>query len=413
MDDNNLLSESSVTNNNKKLVVYYWTNLALLEQGQGLDQQRQNFMSWHHNNHIEIAAEFTDTFLKRTKPKHFPELAKAVDYCVLHNAKLVIVKLNGLIGQKEFADLLATEGLNFVCLDKNLVTPEVLSVVRQYVEEQSKQHGNSIKRGLRLTTSKLGNPNAAKSISPFNRIKTENAVMFALLLSPVIEKFKQQGLSQRKIVYALNDVGILAPEGGTWVLSQLQKVLKRIDTNNLALNFNNQVIQNKYNDYSAAELVSSLNQGGFKPHHQELWDEESITRAKNRCKTIKNVIELYGFMQSHSHEVNQYISDGKTLSEIGVELSNKHLAIPKTLLESLNVQEQTSEPKWNDELVEELIKRMNNAIALPYNREVMHNFSSIINEYASSEANPQIKEVYQNPVLLSMFQSDNHIGPTI
>ncbi len=413
MDESNLFGEQCVVNNNKKVIVYYWTNLALLEQGLGLDQQRQDFTDWSNHNPAEVVAEFTDTFLKRTKPKHFPELAKAVESCLQKGASLVVAKLNGLIGQKEFADLLATKGLNFVCLDKNLVTPEVLAVVRQYVEEQSRQHGNSIKRGLKLTTNKLGNPNAAKSITPFNRIKTENAIMFALLLSPIIEKFNQQGLSQRKIVNALNDAGILAPEGGKWVLSQLQKVLKRIDANNLSLNFENQVTQNKYSDYSAAELVSSLNQGGFKPDHQELWDEESISRVKNRSKTINNVIALYGFMQAYGEEVNHFINEGKTLVQIGAELTNKGLTVPNVLLESLSTQEYFTDRQWNAQLVEELIKRMNNAIALPYNAEVMHNFSDIINEYIASSVNPQVKEVYQSPVLLNMLQSSNQTRPTI
>lgn len=325
--------ETTLSNSNN-VVAYFWTNLALIEQGVGIDQQRKDLEDWlTQQPGSHMLAEFTDKHLKRTKPKHFPQLAKAVQHCLSSNAKLVVVKLDGLISQKEFSDLLATTGLDFVCLDKDLVTPEVLSVVRQYVEEQSKQHGNSIKRGLRLTSSRLGNPNAAKAISPFNKIKTENSVLFALLLQPVIAKYQAQGLSQRKIVSELNDAGIVAPEGGQWVLSQLQKVLKRIATNNLAIDLANEIEKNNYQEYSAAELISTLNQGQVKPFTQNTWDEGMLSSVKNRNKTIVNVLELYNFMQQWGDEVNGFISQGKTLDDIATELNNRQLAVPQALLE--------------------------------------------------------------------------------
>lgn len=386
-----------------QVVVYYWTNLALLEQGQGLEQQKQDFENWHASSTVPVAAEFTDTFLKRTKPKHFPELAKAVNYCLANNAKLIVVKLNGLIGQKEFADLLATANLNFQCLDKNLVTPQVLSVVRQYVEEQSRQHGNSIKRGLRLTTKNLGNPNAAKAISPFNQIKTENAVMFALLLQPVVIKLQKDGLSQRKMVTALNEAGIVAPEGGKWVLSQLQKVLKRIDTNTLALNLSEEIKLNNYGDYSPVDLIAALNQGDFKPTNQELWDEDTLKSLQNRNRTIKNVINLYEFMQAQGDYINQYINQGKTLTEIAEILTNKGAKVPKAILQASGAS--VSGEMWTDKTVEEIIKRMNNALQLPYSNVVVEDFCKALEDYAGAESNSLAREVYSNQVLRNLLTS--------
>lgn len=389
----------------EKLVVYYWTNLALNEQGQGLDQQKNDFNLWLAQNPGDVAADFTDTYIQRTKPKHFPELAKAVDFCMHNNAKLVVVKLGGLLSQKQFANLLATKGLDFVCLDDNLVTPEVLPLVRKYIEAQRKKHGNSIKRGLLLTSNKLGNPNAAKAISPFNQIKTENAVMFALLLQPIIVKLQKQGLSQRKMVSALNDAGIVAPEGGKWVLSQLQKVLKRIDTNNLAIKLKDEINDKQLGSYSASDLVSALNTTNFKPHNSQTWNEETLEAVQNRDKVINNVLEIYDFIQSHGNLLNQLISEGKTLTDIAGQLSDNAIPVPKALAEENNT-------SWNDKLVEEVIKRMNNSLSLPYDSVVLKDFCAALEDYAHSETSSSAKQVYGHRALTNMFadpQDSNYV----
>ena len=83
--------------------------------------------------------------------------------------------------------------------------------------------------------SRLGNPNAAREIAKVNRIKVENAVLFALIMHPLIAQMLKEGLSQRKMVDRLNELGFTAPEGGKWVLSQFQKVLDRVKANELAM----------------------------------------------------------------------------------------------------------------------------------------------------------------------------------
>jgi hypothetical protein len=327
------------SNQTQKIVIYYWTNLVCSQQSGSLDQQRIDFKNWletevndkHFATTPEIVTEFIETHLKRTKPKYFPELSKSVDYCLAHACSLVIVRLGGLINQERFANLLATPGLNFVCIDKPLVTPAALSVVRQYVSEQSKQHSASIKRGLKLTKQKLGNPNAARAISPFNKIKTENSVLFALLLQPVVTEYQKQGMSQRSMVDALNEAGILAPEGGKWVLSQLQKVLKRIAANNLALDLTYEVEKNNYQNYSAKDLVTALNIGNFIMPSKITWDENLIAIAQGRNQTIISVLELYEFMQKWGLDINNFVAQGKSLEAIAMELNNRNIAVPQAL----------------------------------------------------------------------------------
>lgn len=392
----------------KDLVVYYWTNLSLLDQGKGLNQQTQDFTKWLDQQKrqglvdLTVIAEFTEKHLKRTKPKYFPELKNSIDLCIQKNARLVIVKLNGLISRDAFANLLATSGLDFVCIDKSLVTPEALAVVRQYVTEQSKQHGDSIKRGLMLTTNKLGNPNAAKAITPFNKIKTENSVLFALLLQPIIIKYQQQNLSQRAMVDKLNDSGVLAPEGGKWVLSQLQKVLKRITTNNLAIQIANEVIINNYQDYSASDLMNKLNQSKIKPFVQGEWSEEVIIAAKNRNQTIQHVLELYDFMQQHSPAIDKWIAEGKTLDLVAKELNTRNIKVPKGLL----TESHGSSSIWDISLVEQIIKRMNNELKLPYNDIILKDFCAALDEYVQNSTNSKEKAIYAHDALRNLVEQN-------
>ena len=326
----------------KNLVVYYWTNLVSNKNSHSLNQQRNDFNHWleeetkknQFSKTPQVLKEFIDNHLKRTKPKHFPELEKAVDYCINNNARLVIARLDGLISQDKFSSLLATNNLDFICVDKELVTPAALSVVRQYVTQQSKQHSASIKRGLKLTSQKLGNPNAAKAISPFNKIKTENSVMFALLLQPIIAEYNKKNLSQRKMVEMLNDSGIHAPEGGKWVLSQLQKVLKRIEANSTALDLTAKIEHHHYDKYSAHDLITALNQHdytiqGVTQKAKLVWDEQSLHTAQDRNHTISNVLELYDFIQHWGSEVNNHVAQGLGLEKIAAELNNKHLTVQK------------------------------------------------------------------------------------
>lgn len=398
------LGQKTSYHSHHSLVAYYWTNLALLEQGTGLDQQKKEFEQWLANQRaannnqedFKVVAEFTDKHLKRTKPRHFPELQKAVAYCLQNDAKLVVARLNGLISQKEFSDLLATDNLDFACVDKNLVTPEVLSVVRQYVEEQSKQHGASIKRGLQLTDRKLGNPNAAKAITPFNKIKTENSVLFALLLQPVISDYQKKGLSQRKMVEELNDAGIVAPEGGKWVLSQLQKVLKRINTNNLAIQLADQVPSSEMEQYSAADLIGRLNERGVKPLNYETWDEDIVKASKKRKATISNVLELYEFIQKYRDQINAYIAQGKNLTAIAQELNKQSIPIPHTLMQEQN------DIHWSSQTVELLMKRMNNELKLPYDNVVLKDFSDALTNYTNSTQNTAEREIYSHTAVKSL-----------
>ena len=71
---------------------------------------------------------------------------------------------------------------------------------------------------------KLGNPRLAEL---HGRLK-QAADAKAKEVRPLIDELFGQGLSQRKVVAALNERGFTAPRGNAWSLVQLQKVIRRL-----------------------------------------------------------------------------------------------------------------------------------------------------------------------------------------
>jgi len=60
------------------------------------------------------------------------------------------------------------------------------------------------------------------------RERQEAADAFAESLRPMFEKWVDSGCSQRKMVELLNESGIQTIKGGTWRLSQVQRVMDRL-----------------------------------------------------------------------------------------------------------------------------------------------------------------------------------------
>lgn len=375
----------------QKLVVYYNISLSANKLKKStnlsLDQQKTNFSNWYQTNYNNfheaekpsVIAEFIENYLNN-KNKVFYKLKEAVNFCITNNANLVIARLANLIKNQEFANLLETPGLNFVCIDKPSVTPESITVVKQYVKAQSKAHGDSIKHGLKQSNKRSGNPNAKEAIALHNQIKKENAVLFAMFLEPIISQYRQQGLSQRKIVDQLNENGILAPEGGKWVLSQLQKVLKRVDLNTKATELDKYITEHNYAQYTAVDLVSALNNNLEKPEFLKsaVWDEDLLSDVLSRKKTIEEVLELYDFMSAHNSSLNTMLERGKDLDQIAQYFNNNSILVPKILVIAGNL---SSDQTWNSKAVEELLKRKQNKLDLKYQPAAKEKIINIFSNY--------------------------------
>lgn len=303
-----------------------------------IQQQRlQTFITAHSDYYL--ATNFIESSETRRHRHHWPELEKAIEYCITHHCHLIITEIGNLTREESFIkpllDLLNRSGLhaentfavNIYCCDQPFINRENFVAVIDHAKQQKQQHGQLIKAGLSRTCAKSGNPHAAEIIQQINKPKVENAILFALLLQPIIENYQARGYSQRKIMAALNAEEVSAPEGGQWVLSQLQKMLERIKWNQAALKLATALAEYQLQGFTAEQIAHQFNSQGIACPQGLEWNKEWIVKLQEREQQIKKILELNDFIieifpiltKYHVDEFHQEILS-QELKQTGINL---------------------------------------------------------------------------------------------
>jgi hypothetical protein len=265
-----------------------------------------------------IAGEFSD-ILDTRRTARWTQLQRALEACKQKNATLLILELGTLASHESFTQTLLASNVTFHCLDQPFVNQTILEALSKHAEVQRKLHGKLIREGLRLTSAKSGNPNAAQVIGKVNKPKIDTAIVFASLLQPIIQDYRRKGYSQRQMVKALNEEGFSAPEGGKWVLSQLQKVLDRVRLNEFATE-----LQPILEDYEAqsltpAAIAEALGSKGVLALKQPGWDESQVKKLQDRIQQIKDIIFMNRFALDLLPLLHEYRHRGLSPAEILTE----------------------------------------------------------------------------------------------
>ncbi len=263
----------------------------------------------------EVIGSFVELFDNR-KAYRWTELEIAVSLSKEHKAKLVIAELGTLTNSAGFAKTILEGNVEFYCCDQPFVTMSILEALYKHAQVQRKLHGQLIKEGLQHTSAKSGNPNAAKVISEVNKPKIDTAIIFAFILQPIIAEYKRCGFSQRQMVKTLNADGFTAPEGGKWVLSQLQKVLDRVRLNEIACvakSLIDSLPQNERDEYKIAEALNrnsivSIKKGG--------WDGAQVNKLLVRLEQIDDIENSNRFVLDLLRVVKEYKSNGLSIKNI-------------------------------------------------------------------------------------------------
>lgn len=282
------------------------------------------------NPHLEVVQTFTETPMHTRQRHRWPALTEAVDYCLANQSHLIIGELKNLTRNEAFTHqilrLIGEERTDqeasadqfkgeFYCCDQPFVSVENFLVLTQHAKEQRKLHGQLIKEGLSKTQLKSGNPHASEIIAQVNRPKMDNAIVFALLLQPVIAEYESRGYSQRKMVTALNEEGFTAPEGGHWVLSQFQKVLERVHLNEIALRCEKYLLEYRARGLNDIDIAVKLNEYGIPGPKGESWDPDWVAKVSDRIHQIHDIIRFNEFVLAlspilsayHIEEINESI----------------------------------------------------------------------------------------------------------
>jgi hypothetical protein len=265
----------------------------------------------------QIIAEVVE-FVDAKKPSNasWPELTKAIALCRNKNAVLVIGEIGNLTNNFAFAEALAESEITFFCCDLTFLDRENFKVIRQHAQVQRQLHGELIKAGLQQTNAKSGNPNAAEVISKVNKPKIDTAIVFACLLHPIIADYRRKGCSQRQMVKMLNDEGFTAPEGGKWVLSQLQKVLDRVRLNELAFEHRDLVTELLAKNYTETQISEEFNNLGISSLKRGAWDETQVKKLINRLEQIQDIESINQFVLNLLPIIHSYRNNGQSAIEI-------------------------------------------------------------------------------------------------
>lgn len=277
----------------------------------------------------EVIEYFTETPESRRTSK-WPQLYKALEFCKQRAATLLIVELGTLTSNETFSQILLDSGVHFHCIDQPFITQNILEALCKHAEIQRKLHGKLIREGLKMTSAKSGNPNAAEVISKVNKPKIDTAIVFAFLLQPIIHDYRRKGYSQRQMVKTLNEEGFTAPEGGKWVLSQLQKVLDRVRLNEIATELAPFLDEIKSVSPSETQIAEALNAKGFAPIKQPSWDEGQVKKLKDRIQQIQEIVLMNRFVLNLLPILHVYRRRGLSTNQMLKEFENAGLAIQRT-----------------------------------------------------------------------------------
>lgn len=201
--------------------------------GLGLDAQRaavEGFVSTTGgaliNEYQEVeTGKGSDALAKR------PTLKAALEFCRRKGATLVIAKLDRLARNVHFVSGLMESRVRFVACDMPEANELTIHIMAAFAEHEAKRISQRTKEALAIAKSRgvvLGSAGAT-NLKPNVEIRQQAANEAIQRLRPVFEGMLARGLSQRAMAAELNSIGIPAPRGGQWALSQIQRALARLD----------------------------------------------------------------------------------------------------------------------------------------------------------------------------------------
>ncbi len=156
-----------------------------------------------------------------------PELVKALAHAKREGATVLIAKLDRLSRNVHFISGLLESKVKFIACDvpeMNELTVHLLAAVAQYEGKRISERTKAALAAAKARGVVLGSP---QNLKPWNSKEHAKAVEFASKVKPLIAQIRKEGLSQRKIVDRLNQLGVKTSEGSEWRLITLQRVLSR------------------------------------------------------------------------------------------------------------------------------------------------------------------------------------------
>jgi DNA invertase Pin-like site-specific DNA recombinase len=217
-----------------RFVAYY--RVSTQQQGRsglGLEAQQKAVRDYLDGGRWRLLAEFTE--VESGNQNERPELAKALAACRVHDATLVVAKLDRLSRNAAFLLTLRDARVDFICADMpeaNRLTVGVLAVVAEHEREAISTRTKAALAAAKARGKRLGNPanltRRARRLGTWASVaaRQARAQQRAADLAPTIAELRQGGASSlRDLARGLNERSIPAPRGGEWTSAQVRRVL--------------------------------------------------------------------------------------------------------------------------------------------------------------------------------------------
>lgn len=203
--------------------------------GLGLEAQRAAVLSFIGENSPELLSEFVEVESGRRNDR--PQLAAALAACRVHNAVLLIAKLDRLSRDAAFLLGLQNAGVRFVAVDMPSATELVVGIMAVVAQAERKMISDRTKAALAAAKARgtqlggfRGRAGTAEDCKRARAARIAAAERRASDLAPTVRTLQTQGhTSLNAIAGGLNALGIPTPRGGSWGHSQVRDLLARIE----------------------------------------------------------------------------------------------------------------------------------------------------------------------------------------
>lgn len=220
----------------KKFIAYYRVSTDRQgRSGLGLEAQRRAVTA-RVNGNAALVEEYTE--VESGKRNDRPELERALCACRLHQATLVVAKLDRLARDQQFLMSLVDSEVDVVFGDFPDIPPGAMGrfIIQQMAAVAELERGlisERTKAALAASTKKLG---GYRGYTPTDadrdkarQVKAAKACARDRDLKRIVDELRGEGASSlRQIADGLNDRGIPTRRGAQWQAPTVQRLLKRL-----------------------------------------------------------------------------------------------------------------------------------------------------------------------------------------
>jgi DNA invertase Pin-like site-specific DNA recombinase len=214
----------------RRFVAYYRVSTDRQgRSGLGLEAQQKVVQDYLDGGAWEIVAEFVE--VESGKRADRPELARALDACRKHKARLVIAKLDRLSRNLAFIATLMDSGVEFVAVDNphaNKLTLHILAAVAEHEREMISERTKAALAAAKARGKKLGTPDPAGAVARMSVALRAQTARFAANVLPIIREVQAAGhTSANAIAGQLNARKVATARGGRWTHVQVRQIINR------------------------------------------------------------------------------------------------------------------------------------------------------------------------------------------